>query len=738
MHIQTGYLQSRAWACGSINNAGQTFAVGGGIHQMVGGAIATSSVANVFFGSGGTAFVGSGQLRWIGIAQARAATAQTNYGAGMVMYNGAGMTNFIYVGQASAQVGAYVSHLPICLFRAPVPSEVSFLPGLTHQQPQTARAQFCAANDIFNGAGWHTSVNTTRFAAQVANAFYGVGNQIWVGAGGAAFIRCYTTTRRLSGVSSTRFLYTVAGTGITRLQGQRNIVVTKNGQYLLPFQPTPKKRGLFFQSQRQQHPQPQPAVRTLSGAEEESALATDSLAVQLLMGETVKAAGQNAFFNPEGRSKLLVVDTFMQEGKQQIVEDPELYKAANIKDTFGGLPALLAQRAEAGEDSALAAASGAPATLNPGLISANNTECMLCSVGPGPTAAHAGGPDTCHVSDACGGAATAQDAVAAAKAAAPAGFDFSGVPGLNGLPTRAADGSVELPDIYMLWHEMVVYCHSTDPAVPSSSITDKCLSANYVKDVVRAYLGPEHANDYQLAVASAGLDAAVKPLVEEEGLLPAAMAPEWNPECQGWTKFNVYMTANDAAVQGHLARQWEGIVAAPADFEATLLQNANAANNVDTAKVTPCSIAVKRVGAATYPSIKNMKGFKPLTSELAPVGPSVILASDSAIAPVAEVAEGQEHTIFVQNFMKGAKVSLQLVKGLDRTGPVVAAIDSFEDAPGAGGMAELKWTPPAGLKAMEKPGEINKYYLRASVDSFPAFFANSQAFTLSAGAAAAQ
>lgn len=107
MHIQTGYAQARAWGAGSINNAGQTFSVGSGIHQMVGGAIATSSIANVFFGAGGTAFVGSGQLRWIGVAQARCATAQTQYGVGLVMYNGAGTTNFIFSPQTSAQVGAF-------------------------------------------------------------------------------------------------------------------------------------------------------------------------------------------------------------------------------------------------------------------------------------------------------------------------------------------------------------------------------------------------------------------------------------------------------------------------------------------------------------------------------------------------------------------------------------------------------------------------------------------------------
>jgi len=590
---------------------------------------------------------------------------------------------------------------------------------------QPARAQFAAGNDIFLGAGWHTSINTTRYGAQLASSFYGVGNQIWVGAGGAVFIRCFTATRRGWGINSTPFTYTVAGTGVTRTQGQRNIVVTKNGLNVLPFQPSPMpKRAL------------QQRVRTLTAAEEEAALATDSLAVQLLMGETVAKAGQNAFFNPEGRGKLLVVQSYMDEGKQRIVEDPALFQAPELKDVWGGLPMLLANRAAAGEDAVASGSAGsAVPKSNPGLISVNNTDCMLCSVSPGDTAAHQGGPDSCHVSDACAGADSPRAALQAALAAAPADFNINGAPGLDALP-RLVDGSLELPDVLLLWQEVTVYCHSTDPAVPSASITDGCLSANYVKDVVRAFLGPEHQQDFQLAVASADLPAVVKPLVEEEGLLPAAMQPEWNPECQGWTKFNVYMTANEKAVGDSLAERWRAIVSDPSDFEATLLQNADAA-----APVKPCSITVKTVGTATYPSIKNMKGFKPLTSSLAPVGPSVTVASDAAIAPVAEVAEGTAYKVYVQNFMKGAKLSLQLVKGLDRSGPVVATIESFEDDGGeprtGAGLTELSWTPPAGLKALEQAGEVNKYYLKASVDSFPALFANSQAFTLKGAATGA-
>jgi hypothetical protein len=176
VHIQTGYLQSRAWAVGSVNNAGQTFSVGGGIHQMVGGATATSSIANVFNGAGGTMFVGSGQLRFIGVAQARAATAQSQYGTGLVSHTGAGTTNFIFNQQCSAQVGAFLFAVLVCSSESPFSNPHN--PSHHVINNQTARAQFCAGNDIFLGAGWHTSVNTTRYGAQVASSFHGTGNQV--------------------------------------------------------------------------------------------------------------------------------------------------------------------------------------------------------------------------------------------------------------------------------------------------------------------------------------------------------------------------------------------------------------------------------------------------------------------------------------------------------------------------------------------------------------------------------
>jgi len=308
LHLQTGYLQARAWGVGSINVAGQTFSVGGGIHQMIGGAIAATSIANVFFGAGGTSFVGSGQMRWIGVAQARSAVAQTQYGVGLVLYNGAGTVNIIYVAQVSAQV---------------------------------ARAQFCVGNDIFLGAGWLTNVNTTRYGAHIVNAFYGEGNQIYVGAGGAVFIRCFTLTFRGYGFSSTKnqVSNTIAGTGVSRTQAQKNVVITKAGQTLLPWQQSsrPKRRRLE------------------DGGDEE---------VKVGVYDSVR----NAFVDPEGKSRLIVIQSMLEEGKQVVIEDATPFEAKELKKYWGGLAQILA-------DGAVTQGRGKVLETTKGTILVKNTNC---------------------------------------------------------------------------------------------------------------------------------------------------------------------------------------------------------------------------------------------------------------------------------------------------------------------------------------------------------------------------
>jgi len=498
-------------------------------------------------------------------------------------------------------------------------------------------------------------------------------------------------------------LYTIAGTGVTRTQGQKNVVITKAGQTLLPWQQSsrPKRRRLED-----------------GGDEEEEE-------VEVGVYDSVR----NAFADPAGKSKLIVIQSMLEEGKQVVIEDATPFEAKELKQYWGGLAQILA-------DGAVTQGRGKVLETTKGTIFVNNTNCFICSVGPGTASEHMTGPSSCVVSDACSEAETPAAAFAsaeeAAKAAAvaaggdakPFDLSFPGMSGLSGgsLGRKLAEGEIELPDVWMLWHEMTVYCHTTDPSLDTQGMIDEgCVSEDYVKDIIRAYLGPAYTqDDFQLAVASASVHDAVKSLVEEP--LAAALAPERHADCEGWTKFNIYITASDPAVEKALTEEWEAIVDDPSDFQTTLLQNSDA-----TAKIKPCTMLLKRVATAKYPSLQNMKGFKPLNNGMSLIGPSLTVASEAAIVPVTELVEGQTYKLYVQNFMKGSQINVYLIKGLERTGPVVATIADFDDSKG---MVESEWTAPIGLEGASSGGKEQKYYLTASVGNFPALFANSQAFTI--------
>lgn len=74
-------------------------------------------------------------------------------------------------------------------------------------------------------------MNATRFSIQLANSFVGLGNQLYVGLGGAVFIRTYSLSSRVYQWNpSTRYTYTVAGMGIgSSGTKSQNLVVTKGG-----------------------------------------------------------------------------------------------------------------------------------------------------------------------------------------------------------------------------------------------------------------------------------------------------------------------------------------------------------------------------------------------------------------------------------------------------------------------------------------------------------------------------
>ena len=90
---------------------------------------------------------------------------------------------------------------------------------------------FSRISTVYTHTDRHTSINATRFSIQLVNAFAGLGNQLYIGFGGAVFIRTYSLSqRRVQWNPSTRWTYTIAGTGVSSSNTRaQNLVVTKGG-----------------------------------------------------------------------------------------------------------------------------------------------------------------------------------------------------------------------------------------------------------------------------------------------------------------------------------------------------------------------------------------------------------------------------------------------------------------------------------------------------------------------------
>ncbi len=324
--------------------------------------------------------------------------------------------------------------------------------------------------------------------------------------------------------------------------------------------------------------------------------------------------------------------------------------------------------------------------VRPGLISANNSDCFLCNVGPGNTADHIGGPGNCEVKDVCGSSNNPAEIYATAQEATA----------MNILPPSVnkaignvdVDGNPIIPNTWILWHELVVYCTSSDSETDDSSITRDCVSADYIKDVIKGYiLLDSDKMEYQIAVSEGNVHAVVDafpdPTLED---LKAGVAPAWNQECQGWTKYDIRIVASDPEVEQHILDVMEAFVEDSTDLQTTILENSD-----PSADLQPCGITIMEKGETRVPSLQKMPAFTP--SRRFTLGPDVVIADGVSIEPVKFLTPGETYTVFVQNFPKGSKIDLKLMAGLATTGPIVASIASFDDD----GLSEVRWTVPKDI-----------------------------------------
>ena len=389
-------------------------------------------------------------------------------------------------------------------------------------------------------------------------------------------------------------------------------------------------------------------------------------------------------FDPSVENKIVVVDNTIAEGKVMGAPHPDQFAAPELKSRWGGYAKILGDGL---------ATHDHEIQYTPGTISANNSKCFLCSVRPGNSADHVGGPEGCEIKDEC----EADNPVESyQKAYRKADMDIT-----PSMPLPAGLGSADeapLPDTWMLWNEVTVYCVPKAGVPADEAAAGGCGNRELLMEVLKGYiLFNATTNDYGISVTPVAVHGAAANFTDAAVTdLAAGLAPDWSPDiepaCQQsgvYTKYDVRVTATDPAVEQHLLDVFEELAATPGDLEQSLQTN----DAGDDSDAEICAVAVVEKGETRYPSIKKMPAFKP--SEKLVFAPNLVVADDTSIVPLSKLAPGETYKIYVQNFPQGSKVNIKLMNGWKLDGPTVATIDSFEDD----GTHEVLWTVPEGVKA---------------------------------------
>ena len=552
---------------------------------------------------------------------------------------------------------------------------------------QMIRFNAGVATDFFIGGGWGNNINNTRISIQLVNCFFGFGNQAFVGLGGAAFVRSYSqSSRKVNFGWPTTFTITVGGNGVTSsgTKGQ-NLVITKGGVTRFIFNKTSKTVTKLSRPKTQFTASP----TTLGGGKwsrkmsavgaRRQVQAADTANMGATMGGWLKKiVDATGGIDPSIDNKIVVLQTTIMEGKGKsfIPPHPDKFKSAELKARWGGYAKILGDglvdytggdfnkgKDGSGGGRALEEGDG-QAVWRPGTISANNSACFLSRVKPGSSSAdHIGGPGKCEVNDETEEGDNPLSALLNAQRVTTTNI----MPPATELaiPKTDANGQPEMPNTWLLWHELVVYCESKDPETDDASITQDCLDKDYLKEVIKSFIALNATTqEYQITVGQSGLHGAAqldnfKPDADGASIteLKTAITPAWNPDCQGWTKYDIQVSATVPASEQLLLDVFQEFVADPSDLSDTIIENWG-----NTTDVQPCGITIVEKGEQRYPSFKAMPAFKPSTTQL--MAPNVVVADDTSIIPVQKLVPGEQYKIYVQNFPAGSKAEVRLLQGL--------------------------------------------------------------------------
>ena len=681
-YYQTGFSYARMYVVFACFGAGVTYAIGGGNFQFIGGSYFSAINNGLFAGVGGNTFMGAGSLTWIGVPQTRYYLTNNIYGLGAIYYNGAGSTTFIALPQYSSYLAYYMAGI---------------------------------GTDTFIGAGWLTSIQNTRVSYALVYAFQGLGTQMYIGAGGAIFIKTFSYYKRLKYYTTWPYTYTVGGFGggigkfgfkQKNLKNQ-TIVLSKDSYLSIQYN---KATGVW----KKKRTFAKPANKTLAGSARSLAAEPKPRAMyhhyQRSLREAerwLQASVVNALESMmEKGSSIVLVDSTLKESTGKTPPNRDLYFGRDILTSADPYAVATSIIDDEGTD-----------IDSQGKVSVGeDTSCFMCDVGPGETADHDDGGGVCEIAEGCKGKAPLDSwGMAQDKSSQDLTFpqmDFiEAMTGKNITGPKA--GKQELPDLYFLWYELTVFCYSRDPETDDSTITANCLSEAYVHDIIQAFVDDDLESNYELAISTVGLHASTEGLVDHDEpaflALQESMAARWNPECQGWTKYNIQFTTRDKEMYADLQKLWDTIAASPGDFSITLQDNWD-----PTTDVQPCAPSdLEKKSSNQYPSINNMPAFFP--SKRSSIGPDVVVSDGQSIVQAESIEPGKTYKIYAQNFPKGSTVQLQLMSADGDPEPIGQITNFDDDAVNA-----MEWTAPLDLD------EDTNFYVKGAPLAFPNLFGNSQ------------
>jgi hypothetical protein len=670
----TGLTYARAYIVFAGFGAGQTFVVGAGNMQFIGGAYGSFINNAIWAGVGGNTMVGAGSLTWIGVPQARFYGTNNIYGLGGIYYNGAGSTTFIYLPQYSSYIAYYMSGI---------------------------------GTDTFIGAGWLTSIQNVRASFAVVYSFSGLGTEMYVGAGGAIFIRSYTYSKRLKYWTTWPYKYTVGGFGISpkQLKNDTAYIITKNAYTNIQYDKATgiwkkkiearvfnkTKRALPGEGERSfsaRRPMRQRQNRYQRSLMEASNWLTDAVST---LGSLAR--------NKLGESSIILVDSSMSEasGTGPI---PSSFFSPDLKGSKDPYAMVSSMEDPDAKD------------VTPGMVAVSeDTRCFMCDVGPGTTEEHADGNGVCEIAAGCKGT----DAMNSWEKAQDRSRRDLTFPQMDLMEKVSNPDSKkqDLPDTFFLWYEMTVYCYSQDESVVDSKITSGCLSDTYVQDIIKTFVDEDLDDPYELAVvATSVVHAAVADFLPKEDQayqrLAEAVQPAWNPDCQGWSKYDLQFTTRESDMNTNLQKMFDAVVESPGDMSITIIDNWDPKEDIQ-----PCKVALVKKNSIKYPSINNMPAFFP--SRRGNLGPDVVVADGDSIVATESIEPGKTYKIYAQNFPRGTTVQLNLMSA-DGEPMEVASIPNFNDAD----VNAVEWTAPLDLD------EDTRYYVKGTPAAFPRLFGNSQ------------